>query len=67
VGRVIVKALYADLLHERAGTGLIVTTSDISPGAESDVRARAYPINTADRQQVLNWIQEMRKPNAGIV
>jgi restriction system protein len=67
VERVIVKALYADLLQERAGTGLIVTTSDISPGAASDVRARAYPINTANRQQVLNWIQEMRKRNAGIV
>ena len=67
VERVVVKALYADMLEERANAGLVVTTSDISPGAAKDVRARAYPITTASRKQVQDWIQAMRKPHAGIV
>jgi restriction system protein len=67
VERVVVKALYADVLEERAGAGLVVTTSEISLGAASDIRARAYPITTANSKQVQNWIQAMRKPNAGIV
>ena len=67
VERVVVKALYADMLHEQAATGMIVTTSDISPGAASDVGARAYPITAANRAQVHTWIQAMRKPDAGLV
>lgn len=67
VERVVVKALYADMLEERANAGLVVTTSDISPGAAKDVSARAYPITTANRKQVQDWIQAMRKPHAGIV
>ncbi|MET0376468.1 MAG: restriction endonuclease, partial [Rhizorhabdus sp.] len=67
VERVVVKALYADMLEERANAGLVVTTSDISPGAAKDVSARAYPITTANRKQVQDWIQNMRKPHAGIV
>lgn len=67
VERVVVKALYADVLHEQAAAGMIVTTSDISPGAASDVSARAYPITTANRAQVHAWIQAMRKPNAGLI
>ena len=67
VERVVVKALYADMLAEGAGAGLIVTTSDISPGAASDINARAYPITAANRAQVHRWIAEMRKPDAGIV
>jgi restriction system protein len=67
VERVIVKALYADILEERANAGLVVTTNDISPGAASDISARAYPITAANRTQVLTWIQAMRKPDAGVV
>ncbi|MBV7518926.1 restriction endonuclease [Ensifer sp. ENS12] len=67
VERVVVKALYADILEERADTGLVVTTSDISPGAASDVSARAYPITTANRTQVKAWIEAMRKPEAGVI
>lgn len=67
VERVVVKALYADLLDERAVAGLVVTTSDISPGAANDVRARAYPITTANRAQVQAWVQAMRKPEAGLI
>ena len=67
VERVVVKALYADILHEQAATGMIVTTSDISPGAASDVSARAYPITTANSAQVQTWVQAMRQPDAGVV
>lgn len=67
IERVVVKALYADVLAEGAGAGLVVTTSDISPGAASDITARAYPITSANRAQVQQWIGAMRKPDAGIV
>lgn len=67
VERVVVKALYADMLAEGAGAGLVVTTSDISPGAASDIAARAYPITGVNRAQVHQWIEAMRQPDAGIV
>lgn len=67
VERVVVKALYADMLAESAGAGLVVTTSDISPGAASDIAARTYPITSANRAQVHRWITAMRRPDAGIV
>jgi restriction system protein len=67
VERVVVKALYADMLEEDADRGLVVTTSDISPGAAKDVSARAYPITTANRTQVQRWIEAMRKPDAGVI
>jgi restriction system protein len=67
IERVVVKALYADVLHEKAASGLIVTTSDISPGARRDCQARSYPITTANRSEVTRWIKAMRKPGAGIV
>ncbi len=67
VERVVVKALYADVLAESAGAGLVVTTSDISPGAASDIAARAYPITSANRAQVQQWIAAMGEPDAGIV
>lgn len=67
IERIVVKALYADVLAEGAGAGLVVTTSDISPGAARDIAARAYPITSANRAQVQQWIGAMRKPDAGIV
>ncbi|WP_085340731.1 restriction endonuclease [Aquidulcibacter paucihalophilus] len=67
ISKVVVKALYADHLHEKSQAGLVVTTSDLTPGAAKDVAARAYPITTANRQEVRRWIEAMRIPNAGIV
>lgn len=67
IERIVVKALYADILDERAESGLIVTTSDISPGAARDVHARAYPVTTANRAQVVAWIAAMRRPYAGVI
>jgi restriction system protein len=40
VSKVVVKALYADIINERAESGLIVTYTTLSPGAEKVCRAR---------------------------
>jgi restriction system protein len=40
VSKVVVKALYADIINERAESGLIVTSTTLSPGAEKVCRAR---------------------------
>jgi restriction system protein len=67
VGKVVVKALWADAHSEGAEAGLIVTTNDISPGAAKVVEARAYPITVANRQEVQRWLRAMRSPEAGVV
>lgn len=67
IGKVVVKALWADIQDERASAGLIVTSNDISPGAAKVVEARAYPITIANRKQVLQWLTAMQKPAAGAV
>jgi len=66
VSKVIVKALYADILNENADSGLIVTSAALSPGAETICRARAYPIQRANRDTLQHWIQSMRTPATGI-
>ncbi|MCB9610195.1 MAG: restriction endonuclease [Polyangiaceae bacterium] len=66
VGKVVVKALYADVLHERASAGLIVTTSTLSPGSEETRTAREYPVQVADRVTLQTWLDKMRTPRTGI-
>jgi|SRR3954469_3346036 len=66
VGKVVVKALYADLLHEKAHGGLIVTSSSLSPGAEKTCVARSYPITQANRQTLAQWLAAMQSPGAGV-
>lgn len=56
----IVKAIYADVLHERAGSGLIVTTSGLQPSAERMRTARGYNVATADRKAIREWLARMR-------
>lgn len=60
VDRVVLKALYADVIHEDAKSGLIVTTQTLSPGAEQTRTARSYPISTADRGTLRKWVASMR-------
>jgi restriction system protein len=60
VGKVVVKALYADVQHENAGSGLIVTTQSLSPGAETTRVARGYPIDVADRPKLKEWLGKLR-------
>lgn len=65
IDKVVVKALYADILHEDAKSGLIVTTSALSPGAAKVCEARAYPIEQANRATVREWLEKLRTPNTG--
>ena len=66
VGKVVVKALWADVQHEKASSGLIVTTSRLSPGAKEVCVARAYPVGAAERDTLARWIKAMHKVKAGI-
>jgi restriction system protein len=66
VEKVIVKSLYADLVDAQAKSGLIVTTSKLSPGARAVCTARQYPIHEADRDLIRSWIAEMRTPGLGV-
>lgn len=67
IGKVVVKALWADVYAEQAASGLVVTTSDLSRGATGVINARAYPVTVANGSQVKKWITAMRKPAAGVV
>jgi restriction system protein len=63
VPQVIVKALYADVLNEKAESGLIVTTSTLEPGAETVRVTRGYPIRAADRSTLRTWLEDLRTPH----
>ena len=65
VSKIVVKSLYADVLDAGASSGLIVTTSKLTPGARDVCAVRSYPIGEADREMVRQWVREMRKPGLG--
>jgi len=67
IDRVTVKALYSDLIFEKATGAMVVTTSDISRGAKKDIGAREYPITTANLETVTTWLSEMRTPGNGFL
>lgn len=60
VGKVVVKALYADIVDEGASGGLVVTSQRLSPGADAVRIARQYPVGAADRKTLRLWIRAMR-------
>ena len=66
VGKVVVKALYADVKHEHAQLGLVVTSNALAPGARKVCLARSYPILEANRDTLKAWVTEMRTPYAGV-
>ncbi|WP_316980405.1 restriction endonuclease [Shumkonia mesophila] len=66
VSKVVVKALYADVLDAKASSGLIVTTSKLAPGARNVCAVRRYPIEEAGRETLREWVGEMRKPGLGM-
>jgi restriction system protein len=66
VEKIVVKALYADILDAKARSGLIVTTSMLSSGAEKVCTARTYPIMQANRDTLRQWVMTMRSPYSGI-
>jgi restriction system protein len=65
VDKPVIKSLYADVIHENATSGLLVTTSRLSSGAERTRLARAYPIDVADRTTLKEWLKALRKPGVG--
>ena len=65
VGKVIVKALWADIQNEGAKSGLIVTSSELAPGARKLSVVRGYPISEANRETLRKWIGSMCSPAAG--
>ncbi|WP_194542590.1 restriction endonuclease [Paenibacillus sp. JZ16] len=66
IEQTIVKALYADVLHEQAQKGLIVTSSSFSPGSKTLCLTREYPVAEANRETLRSWVKAMRKPGTGI-
>lgn len=66
IDKMVVKSLFADVEHHKAGSGLIVTTSSFSKGAREVCVARNYPIREANRETVGKWVKQMRTPNAGV-
>lgn len=66
IEQVIVKALWADVVHEGAESGLIVTTSRVAPGAKRISNARSYPIGFAERESLVRWLKALRTPGSGL-
>jgi restriction system protein len=67
VERIVVKGLFADVIFEGAELGLVVTSSELSPGARSTIAARGYPVREVDRKGLTEWLQKLRTPGTGIV
>lgn len=67
VDKVTVKGLYADIKHEKANYGLIVTSSELSPGAKKTVISRGYPIKEINNIKLKTWLKQLRTPGSGIV
>ena len=65
VGKVVVKALWADVQHERATRGLLVTSGRVSPGGASTISSRSYSVDIVDGVAVAEWLQSMRSPGTG--
>jgi restriction system protein len=67
VDKVVVKALWADVVSEGAQSGLVVTTSALSPGARRVCSARGYEIAEANRGTLKKWLEALRTPQTGII
>lgn len=67
VKREIVKALWTDVIYEKAESGLIVTSSEVSQGAKEDCKVRGYNIAFAERDTLEKWIKSMRSTNTEII
>lgn len=67
IEKVVVKGLHTDVQFERAEYGVIVTTSELSPGAKTTISARGYDIQAVERDGVKGWLTRLRTPGSGIV
>ncbi|MFI8350301.1 restriction endonuclease [Streptomyces sp. NPDC085596] len=55
VGKVVVKALAADVKWNGAVKGLLVATTDWSSAARAIARTRAYPVEEVNEDAVATW------------
>jgi len=67
IEKVIIKGLAADVDFMGGNYGMIVTTSELSPGAKTTISARGYPIQVVEREAVKTWLTRLRIPGTGIV
>jgi restriction system protein len=67
IEKVIIKGLAADVQFMGADYGMIVTTSELSPGAQNTISARGYPIQVVERDAVQTWLTRLRTPGTGII
>ncbi|WP_392463940.1 restriction endonuclease [Aeromonas dhakensis] len=67
IEKLTIKGLYADVLHEGAEMGLLVTTSELSVGSKKTVSARGYPIEEINGEKIIEWLNKLRTPGTGIV
>jgi restriction system protein len=67
VEKVVVKGLYSDIMYNQAKRGLIVTTSELSPGARTTIKSRGYPIEEVNQKGILEWLTKLRATGTGIV
>ena len=65
VQKMVVKSLWADVEHEQAQSGLIVTTSVLAPGSHTVRRARGYRIASVERENLKHWLELLRSPGSG--
>ncbi|MFJ6617336.1 restriction endonuclease [Kitasatospora sp. NPDC091335] len=66
ISKVVVKALAADVQWENAQQGLLVATTEWSPGARETVRTRSYPVREVNTDALRTWLSEMRTPDKGM-
>lgn len=67
IDKVTIKGLYTDVIYEGVSQGLLVTSSEFSPGARQTVEVRGYPISEINGDKVKEWIVSLRVPGVGIV
>ncbi|MFD5595858.1 restriction endonuclease [Streptomyces griseorubiginosus] len=66
IGKVVIKALAADVHWEGAQQGLLAATVDWSPGAREVVKTRKYPVAEVNRSTLQRWLVEMRDSEKGL-
>lgn len=67
VEKVVVKGLFADIKFQEANYGLIVTSSELSPGARKTIEGRGYPIGEVNKNNLNAWLKLLRTPGSGIM
>ncbi|CRM50426.1 Restriction endonuclease [Pseudomonas sp. 58 R 12] len=67
VEKLVIKGLASDVQFEKAGYGVIVTTSTLSPGAKTTIESRGYPIRAVERDAVAKWLVQLLTPGTGLI